>query len=157
MIVKLYLDLVWLDNNGKKGYTRINFPVVALSNPALLPAISAIVDALIQALDCRLETAKLYLTRKPDVLAEPQPGSDVYRAAVLIYRDGVTYGTVEIRSPLPSFFEVSGMYANVRISQDVYQSSAELSQLGSLLTETVLPTTGEAFPSTFIVGGRTSQ
>lgn len=156
--MRCYAEFIFLDNNAKRARVRINFPP-ALFGTALLDTILGLfADAFIALSNAYLEGVTLYYkpARQQAGIAA-LPGSDVYQAAVLIYRNGEDYGTIEIRSPLSSFFETSGVYANVRISQDVYNASPELSQLGSLLAETVIPTTGNPFPTVFQVGGRTSQ
>lgn len=155
--MKCYADLEWRDNNGRKAFTRVNLRVEALSSPQLLPGLSAIADALISALDVRLERVKIYVSRIPATLHTPGTSTDVYRSAVLIYREGSVRGTIEIPSPLPSLFEATGIYADVRIAAILDAPPSALLQLHNLLPSTVLPTTGAAFPTVFVVGGRSSQ
>jgi len=140
------------DKEGNKGTTTL-YCSFSLSGDALLYLINLMADYMQALSNASLRSVTTYHKIELQPYSYSLGEQDLSSRVRLFYSEGDTYETIDIPAPKATLWESEGEYANIRVDplslEMVTWFSGWDDFQGHITTKE-----GEAFPSTFRVGGK---
>jgi hypothetical protein len=148
----LAVQLVFADRG--EGQSKPAFRLPFLTSVADANAIMTAVTAdMLPLSDAVLIGVKFVWSWHDTDYSPPPIGATTQIKLALFYRSDERYEAIHIPAPKESLFETEGPYAGIRLNIADGAVATLIDNLTTSLSE-VVDETGEAFPTTFLVGGK---